>query len=140
MLTGSVKSQRNKGWILTMELCMITTMKITMFCIQQRFLFYEYLLIKWKSEDWCLRFDRLDFVMKNYLFTIIKVSESGRGRTCNLLIRSQTRYPLRHRPIYLILLYLKTSCDYVWNFHNLLENIKSPCIQLILRIWPKSHL
>ena len=25
------------------------------------------------------------------------LSDSGRGRTCNLLIRSQTRYPLRHR-------------------------------------------
>ena len=25
--------------------------------------------------------------------------DSGRGRTCNLLIRSQTRYPLRHRAL-----------------------------------------
>ena len=32
--------------------------------------------------------------------TARKVFDSGRGRTFNLLIRSQTRYPLRHRATY----------------------------------------
>ena len=44
--------------------------------------------------------------MSLHAFIKEKLFELGRTRTCNLLIRSQTRYPLRHEPYVLETLFL----------------------------------
>ena len=44
------------------------------------------------------------------------IYEPARIRTWNLLIRSQARYPLRHRPSERRTNFLLKSCDMIWSF------------------------
>ena len=53
-----------------------------------------------------------------------KKSESGRTRTCNLLIRSQTRYPLRHRPL------IASKCE--WLFKNKYNKMDQSLLKIII--------
>ena len=57
------------------------------------------------------------------LFTVLKCwaqkFELARIRTWNLLIRSQTRYPLRHEPkvLHWVMIFLRLSCYGCCNYH-----------------------